>query len=98
MPAIFRRNDCFAGESASGNRHRHRRTAEAEGKIDGSSEAEERHAFMLQGLEPSARYRLKFHDSGAAETATGRDLMGAGLKLTLGQPNSSELVFIELAN
>jgi alpha-galactosidase len=63
----------------------------------GSSEAEETHAFMLQGLDTTARYRVKFHDRGAAETATGRDLMGAGLKLTLSQPNSSELVFIELA-
>ena len=63
----------------------------------GSSEAEETHAFMLQGLDASARYRVKFHDSGAAEIATGRDLMGAGLKLTLSQPNSSELVFLELA-
>ena len=51
---------------------------------------------MLQGLDTTAQYRLKFHDSGAAETVTGRDLMRAGLKLTLSQPNSSELVFIEL--
>jgi hypothetical protein len=52
---------------------------------------------MLQGLDATARYRLRFHDSGAAETATGGDLMGAGLKLALSQPNSSELVFLELA-
>jgi alpha-galactosidase len=61
----------------------------------GSSEAEKSHAFTLQGLDATSQYRLKFHDSGAVQTATGRDLMGAGLKLTLNQPNSSELIFIE---
>ena len=63
----------------------------------GSSDAEKTHAFILQGLDATAQYRLKFHDSGAAQTAGGRDLMGAGLKLTLNLPNSSELIFIELA-
>lgn len=63
----------------------------------GSSEAEKIHGFMLQGLDATAQYRLKFHDSGAAQTASGRDLMDAGLKLTLNLPNSSELIFIELA-
>jgi alpha-galactosidase len=63
----------------------------------GSSEAEKTHLFKLQGLNAAAQYRLKFHDSGAAQTVTGRDLMGGGLKLTLNLPNSSELIFIEVA-
>jgi len=54
------------------------------------------HSFRLEGLQPSDRYHLKFYDHSAADrTATGRELMGAGLKVTLSLTNSSELVFIE---
>ena len=63
----------------------------------GGSEAEKTHAFRLQGLDATAQYRIRLHDSGAAQIASGRDLMGRGLDLSLNLPNSSELIFIELA-
>jgi hypothetical protein len=54
------------------------------------------HSFVLNGLEPTGRYTLKFHDDSAPDrTVTGRELMGAGLKVALPLQNSSELIFIE---
>jgi len=62
----------------------------------GTIEAEKAHAFLLKGLQPSARYLLRFHDHSAPDrTATGRELMQRGLKVTLPWSNSSELIFIE---
>ena len=62
----------------------------------GTIEGEDAHSFVLQGLQPSGHYLLKFHDhSGADRTLTGRELMQNGLKVTLRVPNSSELIFIE---
>jgi alpha-galactosidase len=64
----------------------------------GTVEAEKTHWFALQRLQPSDRYLLKFYDHSAPDrTVTGRELMGAGLKVVLSLPNSSELVFIESA-
>jgi alpha-galactosidase len=64
----------------------------------GKVEGEKTHSFALQGLEPSGRYLLKFYDHSAPDrTATGRELMGTGLKVVLSLPNSSELIFIESA-
>ena len=59
-------------------------------------EGEKTHSYALKGLQPSARYRLKFYDHSARDrTVTGRELMGPGLKVALPLPNSSELIFIE---
>jgi hypothetical protein len=61
----------------------------------GTIEGEKNHSFVLHGLESSARYRIKFHDRGMEHSVSGRDLMGGGLMVTLDEPNSSELVFLE---
>jgi hypothetical protein len=64
----------------------------------GSDPASARHRFMLRGLEPGQRYRLRFHDHTAGDTIlTGRSLMEDGLDVTLPEPLSSELVFVEPA-
>ena len=64
----------------------------------GTVEEEKAHSFVLRGLEPLARYRLRFHDHTAPDRiATGQELMDAGLQATLPFPNSSELIFIEKA-
>jgi len=58
--------------------------------------AEERaHSFALQGLKPSARYSLIFHDHTSADrTLMGEELMKHGLGVTLPYVNSSELIFV----
>jgi hypothetical protein len=62
----------------------------------GTIEAEKSHSYILQGLQPSAHYQLKFYDHSASDrSVAGRDLMTEGLKVTLPLPNSSELIFIE---
>ena len=62
----------------------------------GTTENEKTHSFVLQGLQPEARYRLKFHDHSAPDrVAAGRTLMQPGLDVTLPLVNSSELIFIE---
>jgi hypothetical protein len=62
----------------------------------GSVEGDKTHLFRLQGLQPSSRYQLKFNDRSATDrTATGEQLMRDGLQVTLGLPNSSELIFLE---
>jgi hypothetical protein len=67
----------------------------------GSTTNENSHDFVLQGLQDSTRYSIKFHDhSGKDRTMTGRELTGKessqrGLKISLAWPNSSEIVFIE---
>lgn len=64
----------------------------------GTIESEKAHSFMLEGLEPSTRYRLKFYDHTSPDrTVTGHELMTRGLKVTLPVTNSSELIFIEAA-
>jgi alpha-galactosidase len=62
----------------------------------GTNADEKTHSFPLKGLEPRARYRLIFHDHSALDRVIdGKELMGAGLKVSLPSPNSSELIFIE---
>lgn len=65
----------------------------------GSGSGESAHRFQLRGLDPGTRYRLRFHDHGAAEDTvlTGRSLLEDGLEVRLSAPLSSELVFIEPA-
>jgi alpha-galactosidase len=62
----------------------------------GTIEAEKTHSFVLEGLEPSTRYRLKFYDHTSPDrTVMGHELMSRGQKVTLPLANSSELVFVE---
>jgi len=64
----------------------------------GTVEREDTHAFVLRGLDPSRRYRVKFFDHTSPDrTISGRELMGKGLKIKLPLQNSSEMVFIERA-
>jgi alpha-galactosidase len=61
----------------------------------GSAQNEPIHTFLIQGLDPDATYRLRFHDHSSSERAvSGRTLMKDGLRVALGVPQSSELVFI----
>jgi alpha-galactosidase len=62
----------------------------------GTTETEKTHSFRLSGLQTDGRYRLKFYDHSSPDrTVTGRELIGAGLRVTLPLQNSSELVFVE---
>jgi alpha-galactosidase len=62
----------------------------------GSTVDETSHKFYLAGLTASARYKLHFEDGSSQDReANGSELMSPGLTVTLNQPNSSELVFIE---
>jgi hypothetical protein len=62
----------------------------------GSATDEPEHTFVLKGLRPEARYELRFHDRSSPErTTTGRELLTSGIRVTLGLPNSSDLIFIE---
>ena len=61
----------------------------------GSSPAEGKHIFYLQGLQSNARYRLSFHDRTAPNRiASGQELMHGGMFVHLNAPDSSELVFL----
>jgi hypothetical protein len=54
------------------------------------------HRFPLFGLNPEGRYRITFEDQGAAKAiSTGHSLLQDGVRVTLAQPLSSELVFVE---
>ncbi len=55
------------------------------------------HRFLLQGLDPNSRYRIKFEDRGdaAGEVLAGQFLMRTGVEVTLPLPLSSELIFVE---
>jgi hypothetical protein len=55
------------------------------------------HRFALFGLDPAKRYRLNFQDQGASagQLRSGRQLLRDGVDVTLRQPLSSELVFLE---
>jgi hypothetical protein len=64
----------------------------------GTVEGEKTHSYQLQGLQPSLRYRLQFHDHSSADRiVTGEELMRKGLQVTLSLPNSSELILLEKA-
>ena len=62
----------------------------------GSDSSEKIHDFLLKGLQAEVRYQLRFNDgSSPNRSATGRELMEKGLNVSLGLPNSSEIVFLE---
>jgi hypothetical protein len=61
----------------------------------GSIPGEPQHTFALAGLDPARKYKLHFQDSTSRDrTATGRELL-QGLTVSLPQPLSSELIFIQ---
>jgi alpha-galactosidase len=61
----------------------------------GSVADEPEHRFRLEGLQADTRYRLHFADGGVADrVATGSELMGPGLKVSLPHSLSSALVFL----
>jgi alpha-galactosidase len=54
------------------------------------------HIFLLRGLHPDRFYRLTFQDHSSADrTVSGRELMQKGLQISLPEPNSSELIFLQ---
>jgi len=62
----------------------------------GSDGSEKDHTFLLKGLQPEARYQLRFNDgSSPNRRLTGHELTEKGLNVSLGLPNSSEIVFLE---
>ena len=62
----------------------------------GSVAAEGEHTFSLQGLQPKARYRVRFHDHSSPDaTVSGSQLMQTGLRVRLSESNSSEIIFLE---
>jgi hypothetical protein len=64
----------------------------------GSDTAEPEHRFALSGLDALATYRLHFEDGTSADTtSSGQELMTSGLRTTLREPLSSELIFISVS-
>jgi hypothetical protein len=63
----------------------------------GTAPEQPTHRFRLLGLNPRARYRLKFQDQGTAANRVllGQLLMQEGAEVTLDLPLSSELIFFE---
>jgi hypothetical protein len=62
----------------------------------GTIATENTHSFVLQGLQPSARYSIKFQDQSSADrSATGAELMQRGLKVSFALTNSSDLIFLK---
>jgi hypothetical protein len=53
------------------------------------------HSYFLSGLGSKAKYRVHFVDPGQADyTTSGKDLMAAGLKVTLKEPGTSQIVLV----
>jgi hypothetical protein len=62
----------------------------------GSTKSESAHSFVLNGITAASTYQLHFHDHSSRDRRiTGRQLLTSGIKLTLPNPLSSELVFFE---
>jgi hypothetical protein len=62
----------------------------------GSTKSESTHNFALKGLTANVAYQLHFHDQSSQDRrVTGRELVTTGLKVTLLNPQSSELVFFK---
>ena len=62
----------------------------------GSDPSEDSHVFVLRGLREKSRYRLTFQDHSSEDyTATGAQLMTAGVAVRQPVTNSAELVFIQ---
>jgi len=65
----------------------------------GSTTKQPRHTFVLQGLSAGARYALHFEDGSAPDAELpGKALMSAGITVSLAQPLSSELIFVQQIN
>jgi alpha-galactosidase len=64
----------------------------------GSEPNQDEHRFLLAGLDRRKSYRLHFEDGSSNDLeATGDGLMREGLRVRLGEPLSSELVFLSEA-
>jgi hypothetical protein len=62
----------------------------------GTDAAQQTHSFTLRGIRADARYRLHFTDASQPDRlVAGRKLLDAGVRMTLPQTESSELVTIE---
>ena len=62
----------------------------------GSTQSEDQHAFMIQGIRPDREYRLRFQDgSSPGRTISGRKLLRDGVNVMLASPENSELIFID---
>ena len=62
----------------------------------GTTPSESGHSFVLKGLRPDRQYKLHFEDRTSPDrTSPGRDLMNSGLAVSLAEPESSELVFVD---
>jgi hypothetical protein len=65
----------------------------------GSTPSESKHTFQLRGLRPESQYALHFQDHTSADRrVSGKELMSSGLAVSLGLPESSELVFFKQVN
>jgi hypothetical protein len=54
------------------------------------------HRYVLLGLHPASRYRLRFHDHPRSDhIATGAELMKTGLRVQLPRANSSEIILFK---
>jgi alpha-galactosidase len=61
----------------------------------GTTETERKYRFVLQGLQPSRHYQLRYYDHSSPDRMiSGHELMTRGLPVALPLPNSSELIFI----
>lgn len=62
----------------------------------GSDPAEPEHRFVLSGLNAPSIYRLHFEDRSSSDiSVSGQRLMTSGLEVTLPEPLSSELIFLQ---
>ena len=62
----------------------------------GSIDTEANHSFVLKGLQRGRRYRLHFQDQTSPDRdMDGKELLSGGLRVGLGTPNSSELIFFQ---
>ena len=62
----------------------------------GSVASEDRHTFLLKGLDPASHYRLHFQDGSSPDReVAGNQLLSRGIEVHLAHPLSSELVFLE---
>jgi hypothetical protein len=61
-----------------------------------STKIESEHKFVLRGLDPAARYQLRFHDHSSPDLVLdGGTLRKTGLTVCLPESNSSEIIFLE---
>jgi hypothetical protein len=54
------------------------------------------HKFVMRGVDPEAKYQVRFHDHSASDRIVeGDELLNSGLLVKLLIPTSSEIVFFE---